>query len=45
MIDLLDNENLVIVEDGSEIKMYFSRTAKLSNSGLKIKPNNDEGGF
>lgn len=45
MIDWLDNENLVIVEDGSEIKMYFSRTAKLSNNGLKIEPNNDEGGF
>ena len=45
MIDWLDNENLVIVEDGSEIKMYFSRTAKLLNSGLKIEPNDNEGEF
>lgn len=45
MIDWLDNENLVIVEDGSEIRMYFSRTNKISNSGLKIEPKDDEGEF
>ena len=45
MIDWLDNENLVIVEDGSEIRMYFSRTNKISNSGFKIEPNDDEGEF
>lgn len=45
MIDWLDNENLDIVENGSEINVFFSRTNKISNSGLKFEPNDDEGDF
>lgn len=43
MIDWLDDENLFIVENGSEIKLYFSRTNK--TTGLTIEPKEDEGEY
>lgn len=43
MIDWFDNENLEIVENGSEINVYFTRTNK--TTGLHIEPKDDEGDY